>query len=47
VPTAVVISEYIDIAHAFFDGSEPGFVNGVLDRLGRKLRPKKASVKAK
>lgn len=39
VPTAVVISEYIDVAHAFYDDAEPKFVNGVLDRLGRELRP--------
>lgn len=39
VPTRVVISEYLDIAHAFFEGKEPGLVNGVLDRLARQLRP--------
>ncbi len=39
VPTAVIITEYVDVAHAFYDGAEPGFVNGVLDRLGRELRP--------
>jgi len=38
VPVRVVISEYIDIAHAFFAGKEPGLVNGVLDRLARGLR---------
>ncbi len=39
VPARVVINEYVDVAHAFFDGGEPGFVNGVLDRLARDLRP--------
>lgn len=39
VPTRVIISEYLDIAHAFFAGKEPGLVNGVLDRLARTLRP--------
>jgi N utilization substance protein B len=39
VPTRVTISEYLDIAHAFFAGKEPGLVNGVLDRLARTLRP--------
>lgn len=39
VPARVTISEYIDIAHAFFAGKEPGLVNAVLDRLGRVLRP--------
>jgi N utilization substance protein B len=38
VPVRVVITEYVDIAHAFFAGKEPGMVNGVLDRLGRSLR---------
>jgi N utilization substance protein B len=39
VPARVVISEYIDVAHAFFEGEEPRVVNGVLDQLARKLRP--------
>jgi transcription antitermination protein NusB len=39
VPARVAISEYLDIAHAFFAGKEPGLVNGVLDRLARVLRP--------
>ena len=39
VPARVVISEYLDVAHAFFAGKEPGLVNGVLDRLAHVLRP--------
>ena len=38
VPTAVIINEYVNVAHAFFSGSEPGFVNGILDRLAGHLR---------
>ncbi len=38
VPAAVVITEYLDVAHAFFEGKETGLVNGVLDHLARKLR---------
>lgn len=38
VPAAVVVNEYIDVAHAFFDGDEPKVVNGVLDALARKVR---------
>jgi N utilization substance protein B len=38
VPARVIISEYLDVAHAFFAGKEPGLVNGVLDRLGHLLR---------
>jgi N utilization substance protein B len=39
VPPRVTISEYGTIAHAFFDGKEPGLVGGVLDCLARTLRP--------
>jgi N utilization substance protein B len=39
VPARVIISEYLDVAHAFFAGKEPGLVNGVLDKLARVLRP--------
>jgi N utilization substance protein B len=38
VPARVVITEYIDVAKAFFVEDEPGIVNGVLDRLARELR---------
>ncbi len=39
VPVRVVIDEYVDLAHAFYAGAEPGMVNGVLDTLARRLRP--------
>ncbi|HEV7463780.1 MAG TPA: transcription antitermination factor NusB [Methyloceanibacter sp.] len=39
VPARVVISEYVDIAHAFFSEEEPKVVNGILDRLSHKARP--------
>ncbi len=39
VPPRVSINEYTTIAHAFFSGKEPGLANGVLDQLGRTLRP--------
>ncbi len=38
VPAKVIISEYLDLAHAFFGGKEPAMVNGVLDRIARHLR---------
>ena len=38
IPARVVISEYVDVAHAFFEGPQPGLVNGVLDKLARQLR---------
>jgi len=39
VPPEIAINEYVDIAHAFFAGREPGLVNGVLDKIARDLRP--------
>ncbi|MAF47901.1 MAG: transcription antitermination factor NusB [Rhodospirillaceae bacterium] len=39
VPARVVINEYVDVANAFYDEGEPALVNGVLDRIGRILRP--------
>ncbi|HZJ11345.1 MAG TPA: transcription antitermination factor NusB [Methyloceanibacter sp.] len=39
VPGRVVISEYVDIAHAFFAEEEPKVVNGILDRLAHRARP--------
>ncbi len=38
VPAATVISEYIDVAHAFFDKRETGFVNGLLDAIAKMAR---------
>jgi len=38
VPTASIISEYIDVAHAFYDKREVGFVNGLLDAIARETR---------
>ena len=38
VPTATVISEYVDIAHAFYDRRETGFVNGLLDAVAKEVR---------
>jgi N utilization substance protein B len=38
VPRAAVVSEYVDVAHAFYDRREAGFVNALLDRLGRSVR---------
>ena len=38
VPTEVVIDEYVDIANAFFEGPEPGFINAALDGVARDER---------
>ena len=39
VPTEVVIDEYVEVAKSFFEGVEPGFVNGALDGVARDVRP--------
>ncbi len=38
-PGRVVINEYLDVAHGFFSGDEPRMANGLLDVIGRRLRP--------
>ncbi|MBU6253559.1 MAG: transcription antitermination factor NusB [Alphaproteobacteria bacterium] len=38
IPTGSIINEYLDVAHAFYDKKEKGFVNGVLDSIARAAR---------
>lgn len=38
VPTGTAISEYVDVAHAFFDAREAKFVNGLLDAVAKAVR---------
>jgi N utilization substance protein B len=38
VPTGTAISEYVDVAHAFFDEREAKFVNGLLDAVAKAVR---------
>jgi N utilization substance protein B len=35
---ATVISEYVDVAKAFYDKRESGFVNGLLDAVAKDAR---------
>ena len=44
MPARVVISEYVDLADAFYGDKETGLINGVLDRLARELRPSELAV---
>ena len=39
-PSAVIIDEYLNITHSFFNDSEVSFVNGVLNTLSQKIRPR-------
>ena len=38
VPVASAISEYVDVAKAFFDDRQAKFVNGVLDAVAKDVR---------
>jgi len=40
IPLRVVISEYVDVANAFYDGEVPAMLNAVLDRISRDLPAK-------
>ena len=39
VPVAVIVTEYVDIAKAFYTEEEPKLVNAVLDHMAREARP--------
>ena len=38
VPTGSAISEYVDVAKAFYDKREAGFINGLLDAVAKEVR---------
>ena len=38
IPARVIVSEYVDVAHAFVEGDETGMVNAVLDQIARQFR---------
>ncbi|AYG61358.1 transcription antitermination factor NusB [Rhizobium jaguaris] len=38
VPVPVIVTEYVEIAHAFFEEDEPKLVNAVLDRIAKQVR---------
>lgn len=38
VPVAVIVTEYVDVAKAFYAEEEPRLVNAVLDRIARTAR---------
>jgi transcription antitermination protein NusB len=38
VPENIIVNDYIDVAHGFFDAKEPALINALLDRLSKKLR---------
>jgi N utilization substance protein B len=38
IPARVIVSEYVDVAHAFVEKDEMGLINAVLDQIARRLR---------
>jgi len=38
IPQGIIINDYVDVARAFFNGKEPGLINGILDKMAGKLR---------
>jgi N utilization substance protein B len=34
----IIVNDYVDVAHGFFDAKEPALVNAILDKLAKKLR---------
>jgi transcription antitermination protein NusB len=38
LPSQIILDEYVSLAHAFFEGAEPKFINGVLDSVSRDVR---------
>ena len=39
IPVKVIINEYIEISKSFFEGEEPNFINGILDKISKIYRP--------
>jgi N utilization substance protein B len=37
--TALILSNYVEVAKAFYDGREPAMVNAALDALAKAIRP--------
>ncbi|MEM6464319.1 MAG: transcription antitermination factor NusB [Pseudomonadota bacterium] len=40
VPVPVIVTEYVDVGGAFFDGDETNLINAVLDRIAKRVREK-------
>lgn len=38
LPSQIILDEYVSLAHAFFEGAEPKFINGLLDAVARDVR---------
>lgn len=40
IPVAVIIDEYINLGHAYYEGDEPKFINGILEEVAKSVRAK-------
>lgn len=38
VDTPIIIADYLNVTHAFYDKGEPGLVNAVLDKIAQNIR---------
>jgi N utilization substance protein B len=38
IDSPIIIADYLDVTHAFFDGGEAKLVNGILDRVKSAFR---------
>ena len=38
IPLEIIINEYVSIANKYLDKSNTGFVNGILDNIGKNIR---------
>ena len=45
VPARAAITEYVDVAHGFYEDDGPRLVNGVLDSIAREERADEVSAK--
>ncbi len=38
IDAPIIISDYLDVTHAFYEGSEPKLVNAILDAISKEIR---------
>jgi N utilization substance protein B len=38
IQEGIIVNDYVDVAHGFFNAKEPALINAVLDRLAKKIR---------
>lgn len=43
IAAAILINDYVNVTHAFYDRAEAGFVNGILDRIKNNIREESES----